>query len=106
MEGCNSLHEYLHRGISAPPRTHRRLFREVTRGIGCFSISGPVQGTDAAYPLTAGGRFEWLYVTVFVSPATGETFWYISNGVSKRFFEALLETFAREAGAGMCRSSR
>ena len=21
MEGCNSLHEYLHRGITAPPRT-------------------------------------------------------------------------------------
>jgi transposase len=49
-------------------------------------------------------RFEWLYVTAFVSPATGETFWYISNGVSKRFFEALLKTFAREAGAGRCRT--
>ena len=45
-------------------------------------------------------RFEWLYVTVFVSPATGETFWYLSNGVSKPFFEALLALFAREAGAG------
>ena len=40
-------------------------------------------------------RFDWLYVTAFVSPATGETFWYVSNGVSKEFFEALLETFAR-----------
>ena len=45
-------------------------------------------------------RFEWLYVTAFVSPATGECFWYISNGVSKPFFEALLATFAEEAGAG------
>lgn len=45
-------------------------------------------------------RFEWLYVTVFVAPATGETFWYLSNGVSKPFFEALLALFAREAGAG------
>jgi hypothetical protein len=43
-------------------------------------------------------------VTVFVSPATGETFWYISNGVSKPFFEALLALFAREAGAGTCRT--
>ena len=42
-------------------------------------------------------RFDWLYLTAFVSPATGETFWYVSNGVSKEFFEALLETFAREA---------
>ena len=39
-------------------------------------------------------RFDWLYVTAFVSPATGETFWYVSNGVSKDFFEALLATFA------------
>ena len=45
-------------------------------------------------------RFEWLYVTAFVSPATGESFWYVSNGVSKPFFEALLRVFAEEAGAG------
>lgn len=45
-------------------------------------------------------RFEWLYVTAFVSPTTGECFWYISNGVSKPFFEALLAAFAKEAGAG------
>jgi hypothetical protein len=36
-------------------------------------------------------RFDWLYVTAFASPATGET-WYLSVGVSKEFFEALLET--------------
>ncbi len=45
-------------------------------------------------------RFEWLYVTVFVSPATGESFWYLCTGVSKCLFEALLALFAREAGAG------
>lgn len=45
-------------------------------------------------------RFEWLYVTAFVSPESGETFWYLSNGVSKAFFEELLALFAREAGAG------
>lgn len=48
-------------------------------------------------------RFDWLYVTAFASPATGETFWYLSNGVSKPFFEALLKTFAREAEAGLGR---
>jgi transposase len=41
-----------------------------------------------------------LYVTAFVQPISGETFWYISNGVSKPFFAALLALFAREAGAG------
>jgi len=49
-------------------------------------------------------RFEWLYVTAFVAPATGETFWYVSNGVSKPFFEALLALFAKEAGAGRDRT--
>ena len=45
-------------------------------------------------------RFEWLYVTTFVSPATGESFWYLSDGVSKALFEKTLALFAREAGAG------
>ena len=34
---------------------------------------------------------------------SGETFWYVSNGVSKPFFAALLALFAREAGAGRAR---
>ena len=45
-------------------------------------------------------RYKWLYVTAFVQPSSGETFWYVSNGVSKPFFAALLALFAREAGAG------
>ena len=54
-----------------------------------------------ARPVALGHhRFEWLYVTAFVSPRSGETFWYLSNGVSKAFFEELLALFAREAGAG------
>jgi transposase len=39
-------------------------------------------------------------VTAFVQPISGEVFWYVSNGVSKPFFAALLALFAREAGAG------
>ena len=45
-------------------------------------------------------RYKWLYVTAVVQPISGEVFWYISNGVSKPFFAALLALFAREAGAG------
>lgn len=45
-------------------------------------------------------RFEWLYVTAFVAPATGETVWYLSNGIDKRLFERMLAAFARETGAG------
>ena len=35
-----------------------------------------------------------------MAPATGESHWYVGNGVSKPLFEALLAAFAREAGAG------
>jgi DDE superfamily endonuclease len=53
-------------------------------------------------PIAPGHHgFNWLYVTAFVSPATGETFWYVHDGVSKQFFEKLLATFAREAAAGV-----
>jgi transposase len=45
-------------------------------------------------------RYKWLYVTAFVQPISGEVFWYVSNGVSKPFFAALLALVAREAGAG------
>ena len=45
-------------------------------------------------------RFEWLYVTAFVSPATGESHWYITDGIDKATFELTLAFFARDAGAG------
>lgn len=45
-------------------------------------------------------RYEWLHVTAFVQPASGDAVWYLSNGISKPFFEALLAAFANEVGAG------
>ena len=45
-------------------------------------------------------RYEWLYVTGFVAPASGETVWYLSNGIDKPFFAKLLAAFARQTGAG------
>src|SRR3954454_8173021 len=35
-------------------------------------------------------RYKWLYVTAFFQPSSVETFWSVSNGVSKPFFAALL----------------
>jgi hypothetical protein len=43
-------------------------------------------------------RLEWLYVTAFISPATGESFWHLATGVDKELFEATRALFAREAG--------
>jgi len=69
--------------------------------IGLKPVTRRVWAPVGERPIALGHhRFDWLYVTAFASPATGETFWYLSNGVSKPFFEALLEIFAREAGAG------
>ncbi len=39
-------------------------------------------------------------MTSFVSPATGESFWYLSNRINKPLFEAILALFAKEVGAG------
>jgi len=43
-------------------------------------------------------RFGWLYVTAFVSPATGENVRYLATRVDKVLFEATLRLFAPEAG--------
>ena len=34
-------------------------------------------------------RFEWLYVTGFVEPATGQTVWNVANAVCKEMFELI-----------------
>ena len=54
-----------------------------------------------ARPIAFGHhRYEWLYVTAFVAPASGETVWFLSNGIDKPFIAKLLESFARATGAG------
>jgi len=76
----------------------------LTRTCPCEPVTRRVWAPVGERPIAHGHhRFDWLYVTAFASPATGETFWYLSNGVSKPFFEALLETFAGEAEAGVGR---
>ena len=45
-------------------------------------------------------RFQWLYVTAFVGPSTGETVWYLTDTVSKPLFAGLLAAFAEAVGAG------
>ena len=45
-------------------------------------------------------RYEWLHVTAFVQPTSGEAVWFLSTGLSKPLFEALLASFAWQSGAG------
>jgi len=69
--------------------------------IGLKPILRRVWAPRGERPVAVGHhRFEWLYVTAFVSPATGESFWYLSSSVDKELFEDTLALFAREAGAG------
>jgi transposase len=69
--------------------------------LGLKPIRRRVWAPIGARPVALGHhRYEWLHVTAFVAPTTGETVWYLSTGISKTFFEALLAAFARETGAG------
>ncbi len=92
------------RGSRAPPR-------RADRGVRDRRAPARPEAGDAAR-LGAGRRaadrarpssLRMALRTAFVSPATGESFWYVSNGVSKPFFEALLRCSPRKpapAGTG------
>ena len=71
---------------------HRIGLKPITRG-----VWAPI----GKRPVAVGHhRFEWLYVTGFVEPATGRTVWNISNTICKDMFEAILADFAKSIGAG------
>src|SRR5215207_1152435 len=74
--------------------------------IGLKPIIRRVWAPKGLRPIALGHhRYKGLSGTAFVQPISGETFWYISNGISKPFFAALLALFAREAGRGEIASS-
>ena len=71
---------------------HRIGLKPITRG-----VWAPI----GERPIAVGHhRFEWLYVTAFVEPATGKTVWNISNAICKEMFEAVLADFAKSIGVG------
>lgn len=71
---------------------HRLGLKPITRG-----VWAPV----GERPIALGHhRFEWLYVTGFVEPATGQTVWNIANAVCKEMYELILADFAKSVGAG------
>jgi hypothetical protein len=45
-------------------------------------------------------RYQWLYLYGFVHPPSGEVVWFLFNTVNTAAFQATLEAFAREVGAG------
>ena len=71
---------------------HRIGLKPITRG-----VWAPI----GVRPIALGhDRFEWLYVTGSVEPATGQTVWNVSNAVCKEVFERILDDFAKSVGAG------
>jgi len=69
--------------------------------LGLKPVRRRVWAPIGARPIALGHhRYEWLYVTAFVTPATGEAVWYLSNGIDKAFFAELLAAFARATDAG------
>jgi transposase len=71
---------------------HRIGLKPITRG-----VWAPI----GVRPIAFGHhRYEWLYVTGFVQPSTGNTVWNVSNIVGKAMFEAILADFAKSVGAG------
>jgi hypothetical protein len=87
--------------IKPHPDTPVEVWATDEHRIGLKPILRRVWAPKGQRPIALGHhRYKWLYVAAFVQPTSGETFWYVSNGVSKPFFAALLALFAREAGAG------
>lgn len=71
---------------------HRLGLKPITRG-----VWAPI----GERPIALGHhRYEWLYVSGFVEPATGRTVWNVSNAVCKEMFEAVLADFAKSIGVG------
>ena len=87
--------------VERHPGTPVEVWATDEHRLGLKPVRRRVWAPKGVRPVALGHhRFEWLYVTAFAAPATGETVWYLSNGIDKRLFEWMLAAFARETGAG------
>jgi len=77
------------RGSEQHPERPVEVFASDEHRLGLKPVTRRVWAPVGERPIAPGHhRFDWLYVTAFVSPASGETFWYVHDGVSKPFFSA------------------
>jgi transposase len=87
-----------------PPELPVEVWATDEHRVGLKPILRGVWAPIGKRPIAVGHhRYEWLYVTGFVAPGTGEVVWYISTGIDKALFERMLATFAAETGAGKTR---
>ena len=99
--GFKKLAEVIAREREEHPNASVEVWAADEHRIGLKPITRGVWAPIGERPIALGHhRFEWLYVTGFVEPATGATVWNISNSIGKQMFELGLADFARSVGAG------
>ena len=100
MAALSSLRPARYRADHNPGEARHRL-SEDGDSIGLKPITRGVWAPVGERPIALGHhRFEWLYVTGFVEPATGQTVWNVANAVCKEMFELILADFAKSVAAG------
>ena len=86
---------------AAKPRATIQVWAFDEHRIGLKPITRRVWAPRGRRPLARSShRYQWLYLYGFVHPASGEVVWFLFNTVNTAAFQATLEAFAREAGAG------
>jgi transposase len=95
------LRATVERAKTAHPDQRVEVWAEDEHRLGLKPIRRRVWAPVGERPVALGHhRYEWLHVTAFVQPASGEAVGFLSTGLSKPFFAALLAAFARQTGAG------
>src|ERR687894_687678 len=89
------------RAKAAHPNRPIEVWATDEHRLGLKPVRRRVWAPIGARPVALGHhRYQRLQVVAFVQPTSGETVRYLATGLSKPFFEALLASFARRAGAG------
>ena len=87
--------------VAAFPRSTVELWAIDEHRIGLKPVLHNVWTLDDQRPTApVEHRFAWRYLVGFVHPASGRTIFHLASSVSIALFEAELEAFAREVGAG------
>ena len=95
------LRDTVDQARTAHPQGHVEVWAFDEHRLGLKPLTRRVWAPKGRRPLARGRhRFQWLYLYGFVRPASGQVVWFLFNTVNVEAFQATLEAFAREVGAG------
>lgn len=84
---------------AAHPGAEIRVWAQDEHRLGLLPVIRRVWAPKGVRPIApVRRRYEWLYVSGFVRPATGETWWCLLPTVKGEAFGAALAEFARDEG--------